>query len=207
MWSSSKHYRKCSGPTVSLCKPSLGSQTHAPPATDWGLSMAVKMMTLKNHLHPLSTPTSYSSVVITHGSRVWHYWEEQACAAPWEEQTMDDMIWSYGRQRQGKDHATLFKCMPACRWRGKHTTTTSAAANPACMCGWHAIIGRPSCMHRIHHTISVRPVSSLDASVSECTTARQSGFYKWWLHQLCMQKWSTGFRLSDPCWHVSVVTH
>lgn len=37
------------------------------------------------------------------------------------------------------------------------------------MCGWHAIIGRPSCMHRIHHTISVRPVSSLDASVSECT--------------------------------------
>lgn len=93
---------------------SLRSRTHAPPATDWGLSMAVKTMTLKNHLHPLSTPTSYSSVVITHGSRVWHYWEEQACAAPWEEQTMDDMIWIYGRQGKAKTTPHYSSaCLPA----------------------------------------------------------------------------------------------
>lgn len=108
-----------------------------------------------------------SSLGIIHGSRpeCLPHWEEQACAAPWEEQTMDDME---AKARKGKDHAPLFKCMPACRWRGKQSIPPPLPLQILqCMCGMPSSTGRPSCMHRIHHAILLRPFSSLDASVSE----------------------------------------
>ena len=152
----------------------------------------MQMMTLK------SPPSGCYIVAPLASSIPWIQSVALGRAAPWEEQSRR---WIISYRRQGKARPRpLFQCIHAFRRRGKHTT--SAAANSACMCGMPSWTGRPSCMHRIHRTILVRPVSSLDASVSvrssASATARQLGFYKW-LPQQCMQKWSIGFRLSEPC--------
>ena len=99
---------------------------------------------------------------------------------------------SYPRA-QDQDHAIIRvrPCLPLTRHAYHHL----------CRCkSLHAITGWPLCMNRIRHTIFLRPVPSLDASVSTVCglmvcTVRQLGFYKW-LPSACLCKngpWSWSF--------------